>query len=77
MNIVEQVSKILDLSVEEVVKNSKKIDDNLTYYWNPARGGVSLITDAEGNYLAATSSINFEELLEQFKNGEKNKNLFN
>ena len=58
------------------MKNSKKVDENLTHYWNPIRGGISLIVDNEGNYLAATSSVNFDELLEEFKKGNRNKNFF-
>ena len=76
MGIIDYVSELLKLSKEETEKNSKKIDDNLTYYWNPIRGGISVIVDNEGNYLAAVSSVNFEKLLETFKNGDKNKNFF-
>jgi hypothetical protein len=76
MKIIDYVSELLKLSKEEAEKNSKKIDDNLTYYWNPIRGGISVIVDNEGNYLAAVSSVNFEELLETFKKGEKSKNFF-
>ena len=76
MGIIDYVSELLKLSKEETEKNSKKIDDNLTYYWNPIRGGISVIVDNEGNYLAAISSVNFDELLKEFKNGEKNKNFF-
>ena len=76
MEIIDYVSELLKLSKEEAEKNSKKIDDNLTYYWNPIRGGISVIVDNEGNYLTAISSVKFEKLLETFKNGDKNKNFF-
>ena len=76
MEIIEYVSKLLELTKEETIKNSKKIDDNLTYYWNPIRGGISVIVDDKGNYLASSSSINFDELYEEFKKGERNKNFF-
>ncbi len=76
MELIDYVSALLKLSKEETEKNCKKIDENLTYYWNPVRGGISLIVDNEGNYLAATSSVNFDDLLEEFKTGNRNKNFF-
>lgn len=76
MELIDCVSKLLNLSKEETLKNSKKIDENLTYYWNPVRGGISLIVDNDGDYLAATSSVNFDELLKEFKTGNRNKNFF-
>ena len=76
MDIIEHVSKLLNLSREDTLQNSKIVDENLTYYWNPARGGASVIVDKDGNYLAATSSIDFDKLLVMFKSGEKNKNFF-
>ena len=76
MEIIDYVSELLKMSKEETKKNSKKLENNLTYYWNPERGGISLIVDNEGNYLAAASSVNFDRLLEEFKKGDRNKNFF-
>ena len=72
----EEIAKILDVSVEELNNNSKKLDDiNATYYWNPIRGGISIIVAEDGSYLAATSGVNFDTLLEEFKKGRRNGNL--
>ena len=76
MEIIDYVCELLKLSKEEALNNSKKVNENLTYYWNPIRGGISLIVDDEGNYLAATSIVNFDVLLNKFKAGDKNKNFF-
>ena len=76
MEIIDYVCELLKLSKEEALNNSKKVNESLTYYWNPIRGGISLIVDDEGNYLAATSSVNFDVLLNKFKAGDKNKNFF-
>ena len=76
MEIIDYVCELLKISKEEAMKNNKKIEDNLTYYWNPNRGGASVIVDNDGNYLAAVSSVNFERLLEEYKKGERNKNFF-
>ncbi|MBR2833986.1 MAG: hypothetical protein IKE75_06180 [Bacilli bacterium] len=76
MEIIDYASELLKLSKEETQKNSKKLDDNLTYYWNPVRGGISVIVDNKGNYLTAVSNVNFDELIEEFKKGDRNKNFF-
>lgn len=76
MEILDYVSELLKQSKEETMEHSKKIEENLTYYWNPERGGASAIVDNDGNYLAAVSSVNFDRLLEEFKKGDKNKNFF-
>ena len=73
MDIVKCVSEALGISESEASNNCKVVDENLTYYWSNERGGISLIVDKEGNYLAATSSVSFERLLEEFKKGDKNK----
>lgn len=70
------VSKILDMHHNEVKKNSKRIpEENATYYYNPARGGKCVIVSDDGSYLSATSSVNFERHLEEFKAGRRNGNF--
>ena len=77
MNVEEIMSQKLGMTLDEVRQNSKRIDEcNATYYWNPIRGGVAYIVADNGDYLGATSSVSFERLLEEFKRGERNKNLF-
>ena len=77
MELLDYISEILNMQKEDVLKNSKKIDDNLTYYWNPIRGGRSILVDSDGNYLVASSAIGFSEHLDEFKKGDKNKNFNN
>lgn len=70
------VSKILDMHYNEVKKNSKRIpEENATYYYNPARGGKCVIVSDDGSYLSATSSVNFDRHLEEFKTGRRNGNF--
>ena len=76
MEIIDYVSQLLKLSKDETEKNIKNLNDNLMYYWNPVRGGISVIVDNEGNYLAAVSSVSFDKLLEEFKKGNNNKKFF-
>lgn len=73
---LKEIAKLLDLSIEEVKNNHKKLDDcDATYYWNPIRSGLSIIVASNGEYLCATSGMNFERLLEEFKIGKRNGKL--
>ena len=73
---LKEIAKLLDLSIEDVKNNHKKLEDcDATYYWNPARGGLSLIVASNGEYLCATSSVSFEKLFEEFKMGKRNGKL--
>lgn len=77
MSIEEIISQKLGMTLEEVKQNSKRIEEiNATYYWNPAKGGDSFIVADNGDYLGAVSSVSYDRLLEEFKKGERNKNLF-
>ncbi len=75
---LKELAKLLNLSINELEQNSKKLEDcDAVYYWNPTKGGVSVIVAANGEYLGATSSVSFEKLLEEFKTGKRNGNLKN
>ena len=69
---MDEIAKLLKLSPDELQKYKKVIDNELTYYWNPQRGGLHLIMSTNGEKLAATSQINFDRLLADFKNGKRN-----
>lgn len=72
--IIEDVSKTLNMSVEDVKKHSKEVPEIDGYYfWQPVRGGVSIIINKDGEKLCATSSVNFEEHLKAFKEGKRDK----
>ena len=77
-NNLAKIADILKMSVEELESNSKRVDDlDAMYYWNPTRGGISMIISSNGEYLAATSSISFEKLLSEFKQGRRNGKIDN
>lgn len=72
----EEIAKILDVSVEELNNNSKRVEEiNATFYWNPIRGGNQILVSDDGSYLASNSGVNYEALLEEFKNGKRNGNF--
>ena len=71
-NNLSKIADILRMPVEDLEEHSKKIDEiDATYYWNPIRGGLALIVSSNGEYLGATSSVDFERHLSEFKKGEE------
>ena len=69
----EKIAELLKVSVEELDNNSKKYEDlDATYYWNPIRGGNSLIISSDGSYLICPSSLGPNAVLEEFKKGKRN-----
>lgn len=72
-NIIKIVSDTLKLSEEEIQKHCKEVPEvNGYYFWNPVRGGRSVIINRQGERLVATSSISFEEHLKAFMEGKRN-----
>lgn len=74
---IEKIGLILDMPIANTELNSKRIEEiKATYYYNPNRGGKSIIVGDDGSYLLTISSaIYFEELLEEYKNGRRNGNF--
>lgn len=71
--IIEDVAKRLHMSVEDVKKYCKEVPEIDGYYfWQPFRGGISIIINNVGEKLCATSSISFEKHLKAFKEGKRN-----
>lgn len=72
-NPEQLVSKCLEMPLEEVRLNQRRIDGtNCTYYWNPARGGLQMIMSDTGEMLIATSAISFTELYTAYTAGKRN-----
>lgn len=71
--IIEDVAKKLHMSVEDVKKHCKEVPEIDGYYfWQPFRGGIAVLVNKNGEKLGATSSVNFDKLLEAFKEGKRN-----
>lgn len=72
-----KISSLLDISVMKCKEYSKRISEiNATYYYNPIRGGKSIIVSDDGSYLLNMSSaLDFEKLLEEYKTGRRNGNF--
>jgi hypothetical protein len=72
-DILEIAMKVLQITEDEVMKNSKPLAElDAFYIWNPIRGGGSLIINSKGEKLGAGSSINFEMHKKAFIDGKRN-----
>ena len=73
IKVVKIVSNELNLTEEDVQKYCKEVPEIDGYYfWNPTRGGLSVIINHQGERLCATSSISFKEHLKAFIDGKRN-----
>lgn len=71
--ILNIAAKAMKVSVEEAKKHYKTIDDISAYYfWNPVRGGISVIVGENREKLAATSSVSFDRHKAAFVAGKRN-----
>lgn len=71
--LLEVVASLLKMKIEDVELHSKKVPNSDAYYfWNPARGGNSVIISPNGEKLSATSSVNFEMHVKAFISGRRN-----
>ncbi len=70
---LEKIAELLETTVEELNQNKKELPDiEATYFWNPIRGGSSIIVSKYGRYLKAGSQLSFEQLLEKYNSGQRN-----
>ena len=71
--ILETAAQALKISLEETEKHVKPVPEIDGYYfWNPVRGGLSVLVNAQGERLVATSSVSFEKHLRVFLEGRRN-----
>ena len=65
---LEIASKVLNIS-EEILKENYKVleEDNAILFWEPFRGGRSIIVAADGTYLVGISAVAPSILLERFR----------
>lgn len=71
--IIEIAAKTMKITPEEAEKHYKELpEEGAFYFWNPVRGGICVIIAPDGSKLAATSAVNFERHLEEYKKGRRN-----
>ena len=71
--ILELVTTALKITEEDALKNSEPLPDlDATYFWNPIRGGSSVIVNSNGEKLTAGSAINLDVHKKAFLEGKRN-----
>lgn len=66
-------SKTLRVSIDDAHKNYKYIPEiDAYYFWNPTRGGLSVVINVAGEKLVAGSAVNPSKLVSEFKSGRRN-----
>ena len=71
--ILEIAENTIKLSREELLSHYKELPEIEGYYfWNPARGGLSVIVGKDETKLGATSAVSFQKHLLAYKSGKRN-----
>lgn len=71
--IIEIAASTMKVPIDEAIKHYKEISEISAYYfWNPVRGGISVIVNMQGEKLGATSSVNYQRHLQAFIDGQRN-----
>ena len=73
LELLEIAAKALNTDLDDIKKNCKELPEmNAYYFWTSGRGGISIIINADGEKLRATSRVSLERHIEAFKNGKRN-----
>jgi hypothetical protein len=70
MQIVIEILGIDECTYSHCQKELPEIDG--WYFWNPIRGGKSMIINRNGEKLVANSSVSFDRHLSDFISGRRN-----
>ena len=72
--LIEMAADAMKISVERAAANYREVPDHpgLWHFWNPDRGGISVILNEAGEKLAVGSGIPFSRHLKAFLDGKRN-----
>ena len=71
--LIALAATTLRVSEETAKKYNKPVPEiNGWYFWNPVRGGFSVLINANGEKLAASSAVTYRKLLDAFISGKRN-----
>lgn len=65
-------AKLLGLRFNDAARNSRQLPGQAaTHFWNPVRGGGSVIVGADGTYLYANSSTTWDQHMGAYASGRR------
>ena len=71
--ILDIAESTIRVSRETLLGHYKELPEIDGYYfWNPMRGGLSVIVGSDGTKLGATSAVSFDKHLQAYKSGKRN-----
>ena len=72
-NILEIAATALNITREEALRCHKLLSEvDAYYFWNPSRGGRTMIINKAGERLIASAAVKFEDHLKTFMSGRRN-----
>lgn len=71
--IITTAAETMKVPLEVAEENYKELPKQDAYYfWNPVRGGITVIVGKDGEKLGASSGIIFEKHLQAYIDGKRN-----
>lgn len=71
--IAALAAKVLKTDAAQVIGHCREISEiGGWYFWNPEKGGLSVLISSGGEKLAATSGVSLARHIEAFKSGRRN-----
>lgn len=72
-SIIAIAATTLKVSEETAKKYNKPVPEiDGWYFWNPVRGGFSVLINKDGEKLAASSAVSYQKHLDAFVSGKRN-----
>jgi hypothetical protein len=70
--VTTTAARLLGLRFNDAARNSRPVPGAAaTHFWNPVRGGGSVIVGADGAYLYANSSTTWDQLVSAYASGRR------
>lgn len=70
--VTKTAARLLGLRFNDAARNSRPLPaESATYFWNPVRGGGSVIIGTDGGYLYAEPATPWDQHLSAYASGRR------